>query len=133
MEIPRIGSAAVVVKDGKVLLGKRNKKNAYGKWVIPGGRVDWGETIRDAAVREIKEETGLDIKVKELLFHKEIIALHADYHRVVFFHLAEPLTEDITTGDDLSEAGFFTIDEIRHMDTVASVESVLRYAGLWKD
>jgi 8-oxo-dGTP diphosphatase len=130
--IPRVGSAVVVTKDGRILLGRRNKKNAFGKWVLPGGRVDWGETIAEAAVREAREETGLDIELKGLICHKEIIAMHADYHRVVFFHLAEAKNDKIAVGDDLSEAGFFTVDEIKKMDILSSVEFVLREAGFWK-
>ena len=133
MEIPRIGSAVVVLKDDKILLGKRNKKNAFGKWVLPGGRVDWGETIKETAIRETKEETGLDVEIKRFVCHKEIVRPDVGYHRVVFFHLAELKSEEIVTGDDLSEAGFFTINEIKELDTVLSVEDVLREAGLWKD
>jgi ADP-ribose pyrophosphatase YjhB (NUDIX family) len=132
IRIPSVGSAVVVTKDDRVLLGRRNKKNAFGKWVLPGGRVGWGETIADAAVREAKEETGLDVGIKKLICHKEIIATHADYHRVVFFHLAEAKNDKIVVGDDLSEAGFFTIDEIKGMDILESVELVLREAGFWK-
>ena len=45
---PRLGSAVLVEKDGKFLLGKRNKANANGLWVIPGGKVKYGETIKEA-------------------------------------------------------------------------------------
>jgi len=129
---PMIGSAAIVIKGNKILLGKRNKENMFGKWVLPGGRVGWGETIRDAAIRELKEETGLDIEINKLLFHKEIISLSNNYHRIVFYHLAEPVGGEAKASDDLSEIGFFTIDEIKNMDTVSSVEWVLRNAGFWK-
>ncbi len=131
MVYPQVGSAVVVVKDGKILLGKRNKKNMFGKWVLPGGRVEWGETIKETAVREIKEETNLDIEIIKFINHFEIMNLPEDFHRVVFFHLAEAKSDDIRVSDDLSEAGFFTLDEIKQMDTVDSVEDVLREAGLW--
>jgi len=131
MVYPQVGSAVVVVKNGKILLGKRNKKNMFGKWVLPGGRVEWGETIKETAVREIKEETNLDIEIIKFINHFEIMNLPEDFHRVVFFHLAEAKNDDIRVSDDLSEAGFFTLDEIKQMDTVDSVEDVLREAGLW--
>ncbi|MBL7206196.1 MAG: NUDIX domain-containing protein [Candidatus Aenigmarchaeota archaeon] len=132
-KVPRVGSAVLVEKDGKFLLGERNKKNAKGFWVIPGGKVEWGETIEQAAIREIKEETGLDIEIIKKIGSKEIINTPADYHRVVFFHLARPKNSDLKYNDDLSDAGFFTIDEIKNMKTVKSVEWVLRKAGYWKD
>lgn len=131
MVYPQVGSAVVVVKNGKILLGKRNKKNMFGKWVLPGGRVEWGETIKETAVREIKEETNLDIEIIKFINHFEIMNLPEDFHRVVFFHLAEAKNDNIRVSDDLSEAGFFTLDEIKQMDTVDSVEDVLREAGLW--
>ena len=129
---PRLGSAVLVEKDGKFLLGKRNKANANGLWVIPGGGVRYGETIKEAAVREIKEETNLDIELVKAIGFKEIINLPGKYHTIVFFHLAKPKNMDIKASEDCSEVEFFTIDEIKKLDTVKSVEWVLRKAGFWK-
>ena len=130
---PRLGSAVLVEKDGRFLLGKRNKANANGLWVIPGGGVRYGETIKEAAVREIKEETNLDIELVKAIGFKEIINLPGNYHTIVFFHLAKPKNSDLKASEDCSEAGFFTIDEIKKMDIVESVEWCLRKAGYWKD
>jgi ADP-ribose pyrophosphatase YjhB (NUDIX family) len=130
---PRVGSAVLVKHGDKFLLGKRNKKNANGLWVIPGGGIDWGETALNAGKREIKEETNLDIDIKRFLCVKEIIATHADYHTVVFFHLAEPSDPDqLRSSDDVSEVGFFTVPEIKEMNTVQSVADVLKEAGYWE-
>ena len=130
---PRVGSAVLVKHGDKFLLGKRNKKNANGMWVIPGGGIDWGETALDAGKREIKEETNLDVDIKKFLCVKEIIATHADYHTVVFYHLADALNpEELRSSDDVSEVGFFTIPEIKEMDTVESVSEVLKEAGYWE-
>ena len=128
---PRLGSAVLVVKDGKFLLAKRNKKNYFGKWVIPGGGVNYGETILQAGLREIKEETNLDVEIERLLCFKEIINLPGDYHSIVFFHSAKPTSFDIKISDDVSEAKFFTIEEIKKLDIAESVEQVLREAGYW--
>jgi len=132
MEMPKVGSAVIVENDGKILLGLRNKENAYGFWVIPGGGVEFGETIHDAAIREIKEETNLDIEILKLVCFKEVINLPEKYHTVVFFHLAKPKNMNIIPGGDLSEARFFSIDEIKRLKTVESVEWALREAGLWE-
>jgi 8-oxo-dGTP diphosphatase len=129
---PRVGAAVLIEHNNKFLLGERNKKNANGMWVIPGGGVNWGEKAIDAAVREIKEETNLDIKIIKLICVKEIIALHADYHSVVFFYLAKPLTFDIISDDDVSDLKFFSIEEIKKLNTVNSVREVLTEAGFWK-
>ncbi len=130
---PRVGSAVLVEHEGKFLLGKRNKKNAFGKWIIPGGGVDFGETIEEAGIREIKEETNLDVELVKFLCHKEIINLPGEYHGVVFFHLAKPKHLNFSASEDVSEVGFFSIDEIKQMDILEAVEAVLRHAGFWKD
>lgn len=57
----------IIEKNGKILLIKRNKKPFKNFWVIPGGHVEYGETVEKAAEREAKEETGLKIKLKEIL------------------------------------------------------------------
>ncbi len=61
-ERPKVGVGVIVIKDGKVLLGKR--KNAHGEatWCFPGGHLEFNEEIEDCAVREVKEETGISIK-----------------------------------------------------------------------
>lgn len=132
MKRPRLGSAVIIVKNGKVLLGRRNKENANGMWVIPGGGVEFGETLLDAAVREVKEETNLDVKIQRLVCHKEIIAVDADYHSVVFFYLAKPVNGELKPGGDLSEVSFFSAEEIKNLKTVQSVKWALREAGLWE-
>ena len=128
---PRIGAATLVMKDGKFLLGQRNKKNAKDKWVIPGGGVQWGETLHEAAIREIKEETNLDVDIHKFLCHKEIINLPGDYHSVVFFFLASPKNAELEAREDISQAKFFNIEEIKKLDCVDVVEHVLRDAGFW--
>ena len=130
---PKVGSAVLVEKDGKFLLGKRNKANYRNYWVIPGGGVKWGESIRDAGIREIKEETGLDIEIVKFIGHKEVMNLPGNYHTVVFFHLARPVNGEIRATDDLSDARFFSIEELREMDNVAdSAISVFESLGVWK-
>ncbi|MFA5763558.1 MAG: NUDIX hydrolase [archaeon] len=126
---PRAGASVIVKHEGKILLGKRNKENANGMWVIPGGGIDFGEKIKDAAIREIKEETGIDIHAPEFVCFKELVNLPADYHSIVFFFKAKPKHTNIVVSDDLSEAGFFTIEEIKKMNIVFSVIPALKEAG----
>tara|TARA_Y100000031_G_C8049861_1_gene305648 strand:- start:191 stop:589 length:399 start_codon:yes stop_codon:yes gene_type:complete len=131
MNKPRIGSAVLVEHEGKFLLGQRNKKNYFGYWVIPGGGVGYGETLQEAALREIKEETNLDVELVKLICHQEIINLPGNYHSVVFFHLAKPKHLNIQASDDLSQAKFFSLEEIKNLKIAESVEHVLREAGYW--
>jgi 8-oxo-dGTP diphosphatase len=57
--IPRVGVGIAVVKNGKVLLGKRKKAHGSGHWGFPGGHLEFGESVEDCAKRELAEETGL--------------------------------------------------------------------------
>lgn len=74
---PMVGVAVIVVKDGKVLLGKRLNSHGAGAWAFPGGHLEFGETVEDCAKREVFEETGLavtNLKFESLtndLFEKE--------------------------------------------------------------
>lgn len=69
---PEIGVGVVLLRDGKdgekeVLLVRRGKPPMQGQWSIPGGRQEWAETVRDAACREVREETGLHIEILGLI------------------------------------------------------------------
>lgn len=60
---PKVGVAAIIVRDGKMLLGKRKGSHGEGDWCFPGGHLECGETVEDCALREAMEETGLKIRV----------------------------------------------------------------------
>ena len=60
--IASVGVGVIVVKNGKVLLMKRSGSHGEGTWSCPGGHIDFGESLEECAIRETKEETGLDIK-----------------------------------------------------------------------
>lgn len=130
---PRLTSAVLVVHNGKFLLAERNKENYKGYWIIPGGGVKFGETIHDAAIREIKEETNLDVEIKKLIGHKEIINVPGNYHSIVFFHIAEPKHLNVEANEDVSNAKFFDIEEIKNLNIAESVEWALKEAGFWND
>ena len=64
---PLVGVGGVVVHDNRVLLVERGHEPMKGRWTIPGGLIDVGESLREAVIREVKEETGLDVEPVELI------------------------------------------------------------------
>lgn len=64
---PIVGVGAVVVHHGRVLVARRGREPLKGKWSIPGGVVELGESLNDAVVREVREETGLEVEAVELI------------------------------------------------------------------
>jgi ADP-ribose pyrophosphatase YjhB (NUDIX family) len=70
---PLVGVSTVVHHDGKVLLVERSKPPWQGLWSLPGGHVEWGETLREAAVREVLEETGVTVAISRLVDAIDVI------------------------------------------------------------
>ena len=133
-KIPRVGSAILVENNGKYLLGKRNKKNYLNFWVIPGGKVEWGENLHQAGIREIKEETNIDVEIVKFIEWKEIINLDDEYHRYVFFFLGKLKNDEfeIKTTDDVSEVKFYTVDELKKLEPLAeSAKEIFKMLNLW--
>ena len=120
MKAPRIISAVILRKDDKVMLIKEILEDYKEHWIFPGGGVDFGETIEEAAAREIKEELDLDIKIKEFLGFKEIIRTKFDYHTIIFFFIAEALSDNITKIEKILDAKYFTFKEALDLSLVDS-------------
>jgi len=117
---PRIISAIILMRDNKVMLVKEVLEDNKEHWIFPGGGVDFGETIEEAGIREIKEELGLNVKIKEFLGFKEIIRTQFNYHALIFFLIAEPLNDDITKIEKVLDSRYFTLSEALGLSIVDS-------------
>jgi len=82
---PLVGVGAVIVKDGRVLLVKRGTEPARGRWSIPGGLIELGESLSQAIIREVREETGLDVDPIELV--ELLDRIHRDGDRVRYHYV----------------------------------------------
>jgi mutator protein MutT len=116
---PRVGVGAVVVHEGRVVLIRRGKEPMYGRWIVPGGTVELGETLEEACVRELREETGLDVRPLELLTVFDRIDRHGDdvrYHYVIVDYLCSWQGGELQAGSDALEAAWASRDELKDYD-----------------
>jgi 8-oxo-dGTP diphosphatase len=107
--IPAAG--AVVVQDGKILMVKRSVMPKVGWWCLPAGFMEWSEHPTQTAVRELKEETGLDVKLESLF---EIYSGMDDprMNAVLILYLASINGGQLKAGDDAMDAEFFDLDKL---------------------
>lgn len=122
---PLLAVGAIVAVDGHLLLVTRENPPAQGRWTVPGGRVEPGESMADAVVREVAEETGLTVECGPLVGWVERIG--PGYHFVIFDFLASP-TETaagggsalppLIAGDDAGQARWVPFADLPSMDLV---------------
>lgn len=99
-------------RNGQVLLIKRSKDPQKGQWSIPGGRVEFGETMVNAAKRELFEETGIIAEIEDVIGRYEFIG--SDYHYVVFDYFAQWVANEPVAGSDAEEAVFLETEVAFH-------------------
>jgi len=105
---PKVAVGTIIRHDGRLVLLKRGIEPAYGKWVFPGGFVDRGERVEDAAVRETKEESHLDIRLTGLLN----IYSYSGHPVIIIVFTAEVVGGALAAGDETLDAGLFTPADI---------------------
>ena len=103
---PAVAVGAVIVDGDRVLLVQRGNPPNQGLWSVPGGRLEWGESLREGVAREVREETGLEVEVGPLVEVVERVdpATPPGYHFVILDFLARPLGGVLRPGDDASDA-----------------------------
>jgi len=127
--LPRVGSA-VIVRDeaNRILLGKRNKDPQRGNWILPGGKIKAFESIAEAAIREMEEETGLRIEVQRQFRVYEVINPPSE-HRIIIYSMARVRGGSLRAADDVSEVKFVSLDELGELPLTPLVRRVLQDAG----
>ena len=127
---PEIGVGVVVWRGDEFLLIRRGKPPRYGQWSIPGGRQELGETTRETAIREIKEETNLDIDLIGLVdvydaIRKDTNGTIASHFTLVDF-TARWVSGDAIAGDDAIGVGWFRLDDLAELKLWKETEHVIR-------
>ena len=113
---PVVGVGGVVISEGRALLVRRGSPPLEGQWSIPGGMLESGETLLLGVRRELLEETGIEVKVLELIEVFERINLDGEgkarYHYVVLDYLCEAIRGDARAGSDVTDVAWATPAEL---------------------
>jgi ADP-ribose pyrophosphatase YjhB (NUDIX family) len=127
---PLVGVGAIIIKDGRVVLVKRAHPPIQGQWSIPGGVLEVGELVRDAAVREAREETGLIVEPGDLLGVYDRVLRNDDarvqYHYVLIDFLCRPTGGELRAASDAAEVRWFTREELPKLMLAEDTQDVIR-------
>lgn len=139
---PTVAVGGIIVDENRILLIQRGHAPSKGLWTVPGGRIEWGETVREALVREVREETGLTVEPGPLVTIYDGISppdAEKAYHFIALDFLARPVGGALQAGDDAAAARWVAPGEWRELPTTTGLGSVLEKAlrmaatpGIWE-
>jgi len=128
-ERPIVGVGAVIVREGRAVIVQRTTEPLKGQWSIPGGAVEVGETLRQAAAREAREETGLEVEAGEILEVFESMYPDAEgrirYHYVLIDFLCRPVGGELQAGGDAAQARWVAAEELPQFQVSATASRVI--------
>jgi mutator protein MutT len=130
---PIVGVGAVVICDGKILLEKRKGEPGRGKWSVPGGLVELGESVECAVVREVKEETGLEVESPELIDVIDNIVRDDNgkikYHFIILDYFVKLKGGELNAADDAEELRWVPLAEAKNYDITKTLREFLERNG----
>lgn len=131
-ERPVVGVGGVVIADGRALLIRRGHPPLEGEWSIPGGTLEVGEALLDAVRRELAEETGLEVRVGELIEAFERIFPGSGgkpkYHFVILDYLCEAVSGEARAGSDVTDVAWAGESELRNYSLTPTATRVIKKA-----
>jgi len=130
---PYLAVSAAIFRDGRVLIVRRARPPAHGLYTLPGGGVELGETLEEAVVREIREETALTIEPLELVGFRQAIGRDAsgrvERHFVVLPFAARFIGGEIALNEELAEAKWLMLSEISGLKTTEGLAAIVAAAA----
>ena len=130
---PIVGVGTVVLDDDMVLMIQRGKPPRQGSWSLPGGAQELGETIHEAARREVREETGLEIEILGLIDVVDSVRPDADdkieYHYTLIDMAGHADGGTLMAGGDAQDCRWFTRPEIDAMDIWSETKRIIALAA----
>ena len=131
-ERPIVGVGAVIIQGSRVLLVKRRYEPLAGRWSLPGGTLELGETLEAGLIREMQEETGLDVDVGPVIEVFDRIMLDEEkrvqYHFVLVDYLCWPSGGTLRAGSDVEDAVFVDRDDLAPYDLTDKAQVVIARA-----
>ena len=129
---PYLAVSAAIIRDGKVLIVRRARPPAYGVFTLPGGGVEAGETLHQAIIREVMEETALTIEPLGLAGYREAIGRDADgkveRHFVILPFAARFVAGELALNEELAEARWLVPSELAGLKTTEGLAEIVRAA-----
>lgn len=125
--VPAVG--VVCLRGDEVLLVRRGRPPRQGEWSLPGGRIESGERAVDAALRELREETGVEAEITGLIDVVDGVFPEAGRHYVLIDYAARWLSGEPVAGDDAVEARFVALDAVEALVDWPETRRVIRMAA----
>jgi 8-oxo-dGTP diphosphatase len=124
--VPAVG--VVCLRGDQILLIRRGTPPRQGEWSLPGGRIEPGERAVDAALRELREETGVEAEITGLIDVVDGLFPEAGRHYVLIDYAARWVSGEPVAGDDAAEARFVTLAEVEAVVDWAETRRIIRMA-----
>ncbi len=128
---PALSVDVMVIEGSKILLVKRGQPPHQGEWALPGGFVEYGETVEAAAKREVQEETGIAISLSAILGVYSVPERDPRGHTVSVVFVGKMIGGQLQGGDDAADARWYDLDNLREEQLAFDHEMIVQDLRLW--